>query len=296
VCEFDSDLDATAGWASINGKPSVRISGRGDLDRSCMWITNLNYFAFRKHRLFNSPNLYDEQFFRLSYSAIVLELGLSAADPAKRASDVCSIYVRIMERLARDGMLSGFSSNPYRITQVVQQSSLLSPVRYPYSGPDAVRNQIAINESYQENQGTAGMTPKGSSPVTFAFPRSPYCRWLLSLPYPDTKRVSDLPPDFRGTIGHESGQPIRGSRKILGRIKALSEKHTAFFNISVLSQDSHYLHFSEFGNAGRKAIHRSWVSLPELIHLAASSKIDILDGVVFAKGKLKILRMSLKNW
>lgn len=276
VCLFDDPALASKGWSAIAGGEERRVESAGDLQSDVLWVTNIDYLAYRKLNLNKAPHIFDQQYFRTSVKLLLAELGLSE-DPKKGAITLSEIFTRIGTEAKKHFGVS-LDIPGYRFSNLIGGATAPAFLRERVRGRFAADIQTGINQSYQANQAMFDRRPPaGSTAHVFTFPREAYARWLLSLPYPSGREWKEVyHSSNEATIGYEDGRQIAGTKALIAKLKRRSETEAIFFRVNVLSIAPEFKEFSTFG-AGNQSPRR-WASLPEIIEMSRYSKFSLMAG------------------
>ncbi|MEZ9709229.1 hypothetical protein AB4254_11170 [Vibrio breoganii] len=288
VCYFDDPKLAIDGWASVAGDSAYRIQGTQDLASDVFWVTNLDYYDYRKLQLTSATNIATQQYFRTKLFSIIEEVG--SLDDADAATEQAA---KILNRTAILGdTLFGakLGNNQYRYANTLQSLLQSTSMRAQPKGEHAFEVAEALRHATQENQAMSSRSvPQGSKAIPFVFPRAGYAKWLLSQKYPSSPNWQRIATKNHETsiIGYEAGNQIKGTKSFIERLETVHKKSAAIFKVTVLSTDPTYAAHSTFG-AGKNNIVRQWATVPEIIELAKHCKLAIDDGYHTKKDHLDI--------
>ncbi|WP_137297153.1 hypothetical protein [Psychromonas sp. SP041] len=275
VCHFDDSKMATSGWASINGSTPFRIKSRGDLRTDAVWITNILWRDYLRLNLNRLGHVFDDQFFRNSYTFYGRELGFEN-EPKEQVKFFSEVFTRFSHYLYNKLNIN-ISECGYRIPHLLRDYLASSSLKKQPSGVHSLEINNAITQSTQTMQKMTGNAPQGSTTMNFIFPRGAYSRWLMSLPYPGGDDWEILPEKkFSGVFGHEDNIQIKGTKTILGALLELGKTKAVLLRVTVLSQNREFIDYQSFGSGSNVA--RRWATLPEIIHISRFSKIKIEGG------------------
>lgn len=285
VCEFDDVKSASAGWASICGNKAVRISNRGQLQSDVLWITNILWHDYKNLNLIKLKNIFDDQFFRNSYTFYCRENGL-IDDPTKKVEFFSEIFSRLSE-YCENKLKINIADCTYRIPILLRDLLLDSKYRKQAQGPNSLEIMTAIKQSTQEIQKMTGSSPQGSTTHNFIFPRGAYTRWLFSQTYPNGENWIKLSEKkYTATFGHDYNTEIKGTKAVINMLLELGKKSAVFFKTTILTQDTDFVNYQCFG-AGAN-YQRKWSTLPEILHLSRFSKIKIEGGFACDQSPLSL--------
>lgn len=280
VCLFDEVKIAKEAWVSIAGSSAIRINDINELRSDVFWVTNLDYFSYRKLNLTHASNIADEQYFRTKLTSLIAEIS-STTEPFEVVSRLALFLDRTHE--LGEKVFGSLSNAEYRYATTLQTKLLTSSLRKQPDGNYAGDLSIAILQATQENQAMLGRQfAKNSKLTTFMFPRCAYANWLLKKPYPQNNTWTPVSVDKSGevTIGIEEGSQLRGTVTFLDKLTHLEQtQRAAIFRVAVLSMDKRFTPFAQFGSGANKYM-RGWATLPEIIDLARYAKLEVRDGYI----------------
>lgn len=174
---FDDQDDPVEGWATISSQNPVRIFSAGDLSNDVIWLTNLDYKSFNLAGLSGRLNMKRSSFFRSDLSTLSREIGLDCEDNFKLSFFFSEIFERVMR----------ISFSHYKFKKI--EETLSDTIRGSLLPKDKNTGNLvvdyAIEQATQSLQRCEGRIPKGSSFVSFRFPRVDYAREILSYPVPN---------------------------------------------------------------------------------------------------------------
>lgn len=273
VVRFDDESALAGGWASFGGQPAFRIRSLGDLDTSKAWIIDIGFPAFMSGQLFNVAHLRRMDYLRVKPKALLSELGVTAG-PDEQLSLLSGIYSKSVDILSAK---FGFDpASPERTAAHALRSHW--PVRRPRISP-ALDDELAsaLLESTQESQKASGKSPVGSVSHVGCFPRSSYGAYLCARPLPTQGAWSQV-RIYGGSkiIGIQKGKPIAGSDEWLNKMEGLAAESAIFLQVAVLNMPASYARYCGFGSGSNHQ--RRWATLPEILHLAKFSKLEVGSG------------------
>lgn len=285
VCIFENPNSPRGGFASLDGEPASYVQGYNELSAEHLWVTNIEYAAYKELNLLRLKYLTDGQYFRTSLRVFQSELGIQ--EPRRVAEVMSKVFTRVAS-MGHDFFGAVPKNHVYRFHQSLSDRIYIPGMSEPVTGLDSNVVQLIIDQSTQENQAMAGIKrPDRSSPVTFAFPRDAFAQWLFSRPYPTGSAWREGRLDREYTIGTKDGKKLALTNTFINKCSVFLRKHNmaTFFRITVKSQENSHRHFAAFG-AGKRDL-RNWVSYPELLELVEYSMIIVHDSVSTEAGMIK---------
>lgn len=287
VVWFDDCDSAMNGWYSIAGSEPVRINSHGQLQSDVLWVTNINYRQYRKLNLTSTPNIFDEQYFRTSLRQISSEVGL-LEDPKSLVVFASKVFTRVVD-LGKKYFNLDITNPGYRYYSLLADRIMPPFMRKRPMESFALDLIDGFKQATQANQAITGLkAPQGSAIQSFVIPRVAHAKWLLSQGYPGSGTWTELKKkDYTAVFGIEDGQEVRGTKSKVNQLIELGKTKAAILRVNVVSIDNFHRTFSTFG-AGVKHT-RKWATIPEIIHMARYSKIEIEGGYATDLKKLNIL-------
>lgn len=277
VCIFDDESTVGSGWASIAGEDATRVSHFSELPNDVIWVTNLNYRVYSKLNMNKLPNVFDEQYFRSSIKNIRQEVGLM--DDGEQASIFCSAIfqdtVREMKKILKRDVVP---IHPYRFYTGISPLVVPSGVRRSPSHQSGFAIHEAMKESTQQNQAMFGTrAPSGSKANPLTVPRASYFSWLLKQPLPSCTGWREVKEnEVSCVMGTQHGRSLKGTKAAIQKLHEMGSKEALFLRVSIKSTDPFYRDFATFGVGAN--YHRGYATLPEIMHLARFSKLEIGGG------------------
>jgi hypothetical protein len=286
ACWFDDISIAQGGWSSIDGAESQRISSYSELRTDVIWVTNLDYNAYKKLNLTQSPHIYDAQYFRTSLKLIGSENGL-LHDVRALVEFASCIFSRVI-RLGYELFDVDMTNPGYRYYSIIANRIMPGFMRKRPEGANVIDVIEGIKQATQANQAMSGIkAPKNSTAHDFAFPRGAYARWILTQKYPGPGRWEEIKRQTNETIfGVENGVVIKGSAGVIEKLKSWDDEYSVFLRINILNMDPQYRSFASFGSGS--SYPRRWATLPEVLNLSRFCKIAIMGGYRIKSEPLKI--------
>lgn len=284
VCIFLNPNAPDIGWTSVAGSDPVKIDGPHDLDSSTLWVTNLDFKAFKASHFYSIPGVKDNQFFRTSVDILLKELGFDIKNRKETTAEAARVLSRTFSHVATLGEkyfgmnVTNGNFSAYRYHVALFNSIFPRVLKDDYSSPLSSAVETAAGQATQMNQAMSGvMVPKGSSTNGFYFPRLAYGRYLLSLPLPigtnwrEVKFKSD-----EVELGYVEDTEIPGTQEVLAKLLTISREKAVLFRVTVHQTNKFYRPFATFGAGVRTT--RTWATLPEIIELCRYSRVSIRGG------------------
>jgi len=257
VVIFDeSSQPLTSSGYAVSPRGSRRISRVTDLESDTIWWTSVEYGVFRKTRLWQHPNLRNEQLFRLGMMGIIHEIGLFHAPHPEQAEALYSIAQQILQYMAAHYGYQGggFARLDWHFGQL-----LLKPGRR-LSGPLAPLLTAARNAHEYLTASMAGGSQDAIA-RTYVAPRTTYLAKLLEMSVPSPQANWTF-VKVGGVVDGDTLLEIGGA--------------AAFAEISVADLDPDLAMVAPF--AARQTISaepRLWAPLPEAVFYADKSRTEV---------------------
>ncbi|HFD4546097.1 TPA: hypothetical protein ACF3PO_004630 [Pseudomonas aeruginosa] len=255
IFDESSQPMTSAGYA-VSQRGARRISRVTDLESDTIWWTSVSYAVFRKERIWQHPNMRNDQLFRIPMQSVIHELGLAHSSHQEQAEALFSVAQQALAFLAKNYGYqgAGFARLDWFLSQL-----LLKPGRR-LSGPLAPLLTAARNAHEYVTASMAGGSQDAIA-RTYVAPRTNYLDSLLDLQVPA--------PQARWEFVKVGGV-VDGDRLMeIGGKGALVE-------LSVADLDADLGMVAPF--AARQTISsepRLWAPLPEAIFYANQSRTEI---------------------
>lgn len=242
------------GWVAVNGGPATPISGIGDLDTSCFWLTNLTWTAFQQSGLSLNGWVRHAKYLRTSLDWIMDEWGLNDLGPDVAASYLSGLFSHVMH-LSFEMGATGFRA-----------PALFHEFAYLLPEPELpeVKATEVTRHSLQEWTRTAQWVAKDAELVHLRIPRLVHASEMCRTPMPtgNWKFVDEpqLPPAAKRLRWLEGlNAPVFVRVKLRG-VEAVGD--TLCFGMGAR-------------DARGRPLRREWVSGPELAILREFGEVDV---------------------
>ena len=269
-----------SGWASIEGGPSFRIKGTGDLSNSIKWLTNLSQQTLWKTGVVKQPKLKHSSYLRTDVGQIMKELGLSPPKIpiAETCETISSLFNKVMRLAIEFYGLKSFN-----------QKELYSEIKNSILGEDknvSIQVDEALSRAYQDLViCEKSLSKESSSFITLKRPRYFHAKSIIETSIPfwngDWKFISkeELPIGEDKKIKYLMGL----DRPFIVKVSINKFNFSENLNVDL----SRLLNLGEAMGEGGKPKERNWVCQPELLYLSRFADLNI-EAVFVADGFQKI--------
>lgn len=285
ACLFDDSKIPGHGWSCRPDGDPERISGIHDLGNDINWVTNLEYKAFISNNLGHIKHICQNQFFRESIDALILDYGFGS----NRNMEASQFLANHFNNTAIFGnTLTGIDPVKnrlnYRYSQHISNQLNIPILRQGARGITQELADFICESSTQANQAMVGGI-NGSISLHCYYPRLLYFRWLLSQPVPISTDWNKTALKQERDVGFKNGRIV--NEELIKKMAATSasKMQAMFLRISVNSQQKDYATFGTFGRGKKEP--REWVTLPELLNICRYSLVTIKEVYTLPMGYLK---------
>jgi len=275
-----------SGWASIEGGPSFRIKGTGELSNDVKWLSNLSQNVLWKTGAVKQPKLKHSSYLRTDVGQIMKELGLTP--PQIPIADVCEVISEIFRKVMRLAI-------EYYGLKSFNQKELFSEIKMAILGDDkniSIHTDEALSRAYQDLVICEKPINKDKSFfVTLKRPRYFHAKSILdtSIPFWNSDWEFFGPDVLPVTTEKKIEFLMKLERPFVAKISINSFSYENNFNVDL----SKLLDLGEAIGEGGKTKDRNWVCQPELLYLGKFANLNIdaafvADGYQSLEDKIKL--------
>lgn len=272
VVRFDTDDPNYGGWASVDGRPGVRIASVGSLDNDTLWWTNLSFQAMHLCNLHKMPFIK-----RTTYLNSWLQGGqddvcrgwglLRRTHTAQSITEALSQIFGNVMRFAVGHYGLDLRSVPMHDNLADELRVRMYPEKDPHLSPE-VDAALGAAHQYYTYCITPRMPPDEFMTVRFAVPAIAYAQEIAN---------SIIPTD---QVEYVSADRMPPPTQRLHWI--LDQARPAMAQVTVSDVHPEVASIVAFGSGAKSGSNRSWVTHPELLLLANYASVDIHSAFLFS--------------